>query len=142
MLRQVDTRHQCQRVDGGGVDHIGLAVLGGVLLRGLLHIAVKVDHIQHALLAVAVIGAGADKNEGRVDLLSDTLLPERIGLKEALGLAVLAVGTENDGRVTGAAEILRKIVVPAAAVKVHTACVVVHDPDVCFHLILRAGTPT
>ena len=100
-------------------------MLCGVLLRGLLHIAVEVDHIQHALLAVAVIGAGADKNERRVDLLGDALLPERVGLKETLRLAVLAVGAENDGRVTGAAEILGKIIVPPAAVEIHITCVVV-----------------
>ena len=125
LLCQLDARHQRQRVDGGGEDHVGFAVLCGVLLRGLLHIAVEIDHIQYALLAVAGIGAGADKNERRVDLLGDALLPERVGLKETLRLAVLAVGAENDGRVAGAAEILGKIIVPPAAVEIHITCVVV-----------------
>ena len=100
-------------------------MLCGVLLRGLLHVAVEVDHIQYALLTVSGIGAGADKNKGCVDLLSNVLLPQCVGLKEALGLAVLAVGAENDGRVTGAAEKLGKIVVPSAVVEVHITCVVV-----------------
>ena len=125
MLCQLKPRHQRQRMDGGGKNHVGPAVLGGVLLRGLLHIAVEVDHIQHALFAVAGIGAGADKNEGRADLLGDVLLPERVGLKEALGLAVLAVGTENDGRVTGAAQIFRKVIVPPATIEICITCVVV-----------------
>ena len=112
-------------MDGGGKNHVGPAVLCGVLLRGLLHIAVEVDHIQHALLAIAVIGAGADKNEGRVDLLGNVLLPQRVGLKEALGLAVLAVGAEDNGRVTGTAQIFREVIVPTAMVEIHITCVVV-----------------
>ena len=125
LLRQLDACHQRQRMDGGGKNHVGPAVLCGVLLCGLLHIAVEVDHIQHALLAVAGVGAGADKNEGRVDLLGNVLLPQRVGLKEALGLAVLAVGTEDNGRVTGTAQIFRKVIVPTALVEIHITCVVV-----------------
>lgn len=95
MLGQLNPRNQSQGMHRGSIDDIRSPMFLGILLGSLFHITVEIYHIQHTLLAVALIGAGSDKDKGCPNFLRQVLLPQAIIWEAKLCLAMPGIGSKK-----------------------------------------------